>query len=140
MSNGWLVDTSALAVAQQPAVAERLARMLRAGVLWSCPVTELEALVVAGGDPREYQVLAEERRAAYNLAPFGPAVGERALSLQGRLVRRDRTEVVSPRDLLVAATAIESELTLLHHDPVFERLGACTALEQEAVAPLDPWS
>lgn len=147
MSTGWLVDHSALALSGQPAVGARLTGLLRAGLLWSSPITELEALAAAvsavsagAGEPvdaeAEYRELARERRVAYRPAPLGPGVGARALALQGRLVRRDRTAAVSPRALLVAATAIENELTLLHHDPVFALLGACSPLEQEAVAPL----
>jgi predicted nucleic acid-binding protein len=136
MSTGWLVDHSALARSGQPAVGARLTSLLRAGVLWSSPLTELEALAAAAPGPEPYRELARERRTAYRPAALGPGVGARALVLQGRLVRRDRTAAVSPRALLVAATAIENELTLLHYDPVFDLLGSCSPLEQEAVVPL----
>jgi predicted nucleic acid-binding protein len=137
MSTGWLVDHSALALSGQPAVAARLTSLLRAGVLWSSPLIELEALAAAdcGSEP-EYRELARERHTAYRPAALGPGVGARALALQGRLVRRDRRAAVSPQALLAAATAIENQLTLLHYDPVFDLLGSCSPLEQEPVVPL----
>jgi predicted nucleic acid-binding protein len=138
---GWLLDSSALSVAHRPEVGERLAGLLRAGLLHSCPPLELEALTTAGG-PEPHLWLREQRQVAYQQVPLSAAVGERALALQSRLARLSRARAMPARALVVAATAIENDLTVLHYDQVFERLGELCAVGQQAVAPLgslDPW-
>ena len=135
MNRGWLLDTSALALAHRPEVIERLEPLLRAGVLHTCPVLDLEALATATTSDG-YRALATERREAFRAAPITPAVGERALSLQGLLTRRAHAGVAEPRDLVVAATALEHNLSVLHYRRVFELLAELCDLDQDPVAPL----
>jgi predicted nucleic acid-binding protein len=135
VSTGWLLDTSAIAMSDRPQVLRWLRPMLRSGVLYTCPVLDIEALAAARS-PESYRKMATERGEAYRSVPFTEAVGERALSLQARLARRAHYRVLEGRDLLVAATAIENELTLLHYRQVFELLGELCELEQCPVAPL----
>jgi predicted nucleic acid-binding protein len=135
VSTGWLLDTSAIAVSDRPQVLRWLRPMLRSGVLYTCPVLDIEALAVAGS-PESYQKLAIERREAYRSVPFTAGAAERAVTLQARLARRAHYRAVEGRDLLVAATAIENDLAVLHYRQVFELLGDLCALEQCAVAPL----
>ena len=135
MNHGWLLDTSALAHAHRPEVARQLEPLLRAGLLYTCPVLDLEALATirtADG----YRALATERREAYRAVPLQPAVGERALSLQGLLARRAHSRAAEPRDLFVAATALEHNLNVLHYRRVFELLAELCNLGQQSVAPL----
>ena len=135
MSTGWLLDTSAIAVSDRPQVLRWLSPMLRSGVLYTCPVLDIEALAAARSS-ESYRKLASERREAYRAVPFTASIGERALSLQARLARRAHYRVVEARDLLVAATAIENDLTVLHYRQVFGLLGELCELEQCPVAPL----
>jgi predicted nucleic acid-binding protein len=135
MTAGWLLDTSALAVAQHPQVLGRLAPLLDAGLMYTCPVLDLEALAVARS-PENHRRLAEERRDAYRAVPLAVSTGQRALALQARLVRRAHHPALDPNDLLVAATAIENSLTLLHYQRGFELLGELGELDQRPVAPL----
>jgi predicted nucleic acid-binding protein len=135
VSTGWLLDTSAIAVSDRSQVVRWLRPMLRSGVLYTCPVLDIEALDAARS-PESYRKMAGERGAAYRSVPFTAAIGERALSLQSRLARRAHYRAVEGRDLLVAATAIENELTVLHYRQVFELLGELCQLEQCSVAPL----
>jgi predicted nucleic acid-binding protein len=135
VNTGWLLDTSAIAIAHRPEVAQRLTPMLRAGLLYTCPILDLEALATARSS-ESYRRMAVERRDAYRCAPLAASIGERALALQGKLVRQARYRSVDPRDLFVAATAIENHLTVLHYAWVFEVLGDLCDLDQRAVAPL----
>jgi predicted nucleic acid-binding protein len=135
VNTGWLLDTSAVAVSHRPEVAQRLGPMLRAGLLYTCPVLDLEVLATARS-PESYRTMAAERRDAYRSAPLAASVGDRALALQSKLSRRARSQAVEPRDLFVAATAIENDLTVLHYHQVFETLGELCRLNQRAVAPL----
>jgi predicted nucleic acid-binding protein len=135
MNVGWLLDTSALALAHRPEVAEKLEPLLRAGLLYTCPVLDLEALATArtAGD---YRAMATARREAYRAVPLRSSVGDRALSLQSLLARRAHCRAADPRDLVVAATALEHNLSVLHHRRVFELLAELCDLDQRAVAPL----
>jgi predicted nucleic acid-binding protein len=135
MNRGWLLDSSALAQAHRPEVAEQLEPLLRAGLLYTCPVLDLEALATAR-TASGYRRLAVERREAYRGVPLQPAVGERALSLQGLLTRRAHVGAADARDLVVAATALEHNLSVLHYRQVFELLAELCDLDQHPVAPL----
>ena len=135
MNGGWLLDTSALAVAHRPEVIERLGPLLRAGLLYTCPVLDIEALAAAGS-PETYRAMGAERREAYQSVPLTTAVGSRAVGLQARLSARAHYGVLDPTDLLVAATAIENDLTLLHYHRGFELLGDLSQLEHDPVVGL----
>ena len=135
MNRGWLLDTSALAQAHRPEVSEQLEPLLRAGLLYTCPVLDLEALATAR-TATGHRSLATERREAFRAVPLQPAVGERALSLQSLLTRRAHPEAADPRDLFVAATALEHNLSVLHYRRDFELLAELCDLDQHPVAPL----
>jgi predicted nucleic acid-binding protein len=132
---GWLLDSSALAVAHRPEVLRLLRPLLTAGLLYTCPLLDLEALSTATSADA-FRQMRTQRREAYRPAPLEPPVGERAVALQGQLARRAVGSRVEPRDLVVAATALEHDLTVLHHHPAFELLGGLCGLEQRAVVPL----
>jgi predicted nucleic acid-binding protein len=132
---GWLLDTSALAEAHRVEVADQLEPLLRAGLLHTCPVLDLEALAVAR-TADGYRALARERRTAYRAVPLQSSIGDRALALQSLLIRRAQSEVAEPRDLVVAATALEHNLSVLHYRRVFELLAELCDLDQCPIAPL----
>jgi predicted nucleic acid-binding protein len=135
VNTGWLLDTSALAVAHRPEVAEQIEPLLRAGLIYSCPVLDLEALATARAAD-DYRTMATHRREAYRSVPLQPTITEEALSLQARLTRRARSAPAEPRDLLVAATALEHNLSVLHYRRVFEVLAELCDLDQRPVVPL----
>ncbi|GAB6900219.1 PIN domain-containing protein [Kineosporia succinea] len=135
MNVGWLLDSSAIGLAHRKEVAARLRPMLRAGVLYTCPVLDLEALATAG-TPAAYRSMRADRQQVYRSVPFGPAVGERALGLQSRLGRAEGGGV-RPRDLLVAATALEHDLVVLHHHPAFGVIAGVSELDHRPVADLN---
>ncbi|WP_432524480.1 PIN domain-containing protein [Kineococcus esterisolvens] len=57
--------------------------------------------------------------------------------MQERLTHRGWHRAPGPVDLLLAATAIEHELTLLHLDEDFELIARASSLQQERVVPRD---
>ncbi|GAB3269145.1 PIN domain-containing protein [Kineosporia babensis] len=135
MNVGWLLDSSALGVAHHPEVTARLRPMLRAGVLYTCPVLDLEALEMAA-TAAAYRKMRADRRQAYRSVPFAAEVGERAVKLQSKLGRLAGPPV-RPRDLLVAATALEHHLAVLHHHPAFAVIAEVCELQQSPVADLE---
>ncbi len=133
MSAGWLLDGSALAVAHHPAVAAQLAPLLRAGVLYTCPMLDIEALAVAD-TPAGYRALADRRGQAYRSVPVPAGAARRAAGLAARLARKAHYRVASPAELLIAATAIEHGLAVVHYHPGFQLLGELGELDQHTVA------
>ena len=64
-------------------------------------------------------------------------VGTRAQDLQERLTHPGWHRAPGPVDLLLAATAIEHDLTLLHLNKDFELIARVSTLRQERVVPRD---
>lgn len=56
--------------------------------------------------------------------------------LQSLLTRRSHPGAAAPRDLFVAATALEHNLSVLHYRRVFELLAELCDLDQHPIAPL----
>ena len=121
MTARFLVDKSALARWDEPAVAAVLDPALAAGLLWSCPPVELEVLYSAQS-AAEYTAVRRDRAATYSQAPLDPEVGAVALELQAALATAGTLRAVGPIDLLIAATAVHHDLTVLHYDGDFELL------------------
>lgn len=121
MTARYLVDKSALARWDEPAVAAILDPALAAGLLWSCPPVDLEVLFSAQS-AAEYATVCNDRAATYSQAPLAPEVGMLALELQTSLATAGALRAVGPIDLLIAATAAHHDLTVLHYDGDFELL------------------
>jgi predicted nucleic acid-binding protein len=128
----FLVDKSALAHMDTPAVATRLGPLLTEGLVATCAVADLEVLYSARG-PADYEALREERR-AFAEVPITPAVMERALHVQRLLARSGRHRVPIP-DLIIAATAESADLTVLHYDADYEQIATVTGQPQAWVVP-----
>jgi predicted nucleic acid-binding protein len=138
---GYLVDKSALARWELPAVAAVLEPALSAGLLWTCPPIELEVLYSCR-NVEDYLALRGERTVAYRSADLETAVGCVAVELQEALVLTGALRSAGPIDLLIAAVAIDRGLTVLHFDADFETLSRADArLSQQWVVPRGslPW-
>lgn len=127
----YLLDTSAFWQARINSTAGlRIKELGLAESIAACTPAILEMMLVARN-------LADWRamRAAFDGMPrvdlSNPAD---AIDLQGQLARRGqhRTPVI---DVLVAATALQHELTVLHYDRNFERLTEATGGTHEWVVP-----
>ena len=133
--SGLLIDTSALAVADRLPVTSAFSSVLRAGAVLTCPFLDAEALAIARS-PGEYAEFAAARRLVYRSVPLCGAIGDRMSELQSLLARHAHLQRASPGDLLVAATALEYGLKVVHYSAVFELLGQLGRLDQAVIAPL----
>jgi hypothetical protein len=124
-----LVDKSAWEQRRHSASAkERIDRLATAGRAATCLPVALEQLYSA----RNYEDLAS-RRAALDLLvwlPITAAVEEKALDLMAQMARKGQHRMPLP-DVMIAATALVHEATILHYDGDFERVAETTALAHE---------
>jgi predicted nucleic acid-binding protein len=120
----FLVDSSALARCEVPAVAARLNPLVLAGVVVSCGVVELQLLGSVVGQ-RAYMQLRELRRMAFGMLDTTEADFVRAREVQGVLVGKGQVGVRWPA-LLVAAVAERHGVTLLHCDGRYDLISGVT--------------
>lgn len=130
----WLIDKSALVrLANSPDVEEWATRIER-GSVRLCTVTRLEV----GFSARS----ARDLREGYDRPPLArmpieyltPTIEERAVEVQVRLAEHGHHRAASVPDLLIAATAELSQLTVLHHDKDFELIADITGQPVERLA------
>jgi predicted nucleic acid-binding protein len=129
----YLIDKSAWARIDRAEVAERWAQPLLSGQIAVTGVGMLEVLV-----------------SALNAADFGstrsnlslmPRVAiteeiiNRALDVQGLMVRKGTYRAPSPADLILAACAEANGLTVLHYDKDFDLIAEVTGQPTEWVVP-----
>lgn len=110
-----------------------LAPLLVSGMVSSCAIAELEILYSAES-PSDYRVTAELLRSMPR-APVDERCADRALEVQAMLAERSQHRGVSLPDLLIAACAEQTELTVLHYDSDFERIAAVTGQPTRWVVP-----
>lgn len=108
--------------------ATKLRDHARAGELAVCSAVMLE-IMVSARDLRDWTQMRTELGLLDRVEPTDSIA---AVDLQGLLAERGqhRTPIV---DVIVAATAAEHELTVLHYDRDFERLSAATGAGHEWV-------
>jgi predicted nucleic acid-binding protein len=128
---GWLIDKSALVrLAESPDAAEWANRIGR-GLVRITTVTRLEV----GFSARS----GKQARAAWRAAPLAampieyltPTVEDRAVEVQLLLADKGRHRAPSIPDLIIAATAELSQLTVLHLDKDFEVIANVTGQPTE---------
>jgi predicted nucleic acid-binding protein len=122
MSVTHLVDTSALArIVDKPAVRERWSDHLEQGVVAICDITELEFHYSARSLADRLQ-MQDQIKALFNWIPTPDAVFSRAHRIQRLLTEKGLHRSGGAVDLVLAATAELSGLTLLHYDRDFETI------------------
>jgi predicted nucleic acid-binding protein len=127
----YMLDTSAYMQGLLNAPArQRLSDLLRANQVATCATVMLEVLFTAR-NTSTWREMREEFTLMSRRELSDPIT---AVDLQGALARRGqhRTPIV---DILVAATAAEHGLTVLHYDRDFERLSELTGGTHEWVVP-----
>jgi predicted nucleic acid-binding protein len=132
LSPRYLADKSALARFPHPLVERRLRPLLEEGLIATSAIIDLEVLYSARR-LEEYEAVLEERRSLDDV-PITPEVMARSIEIQHELARRGQHRLPIP-DLVVAAAAELSGLTVLHYDADFERIAGATGVAQEWVAP-----
>lgn len=139
MSVGWLLDNSAWARLDLPALAQErraeIAERLAAGRIHTSLPFLLEAGVSAR-DPAGWASIAADLTLLPE-APIDAVVERRAREAQLDLIREGLHRATPVVDLLLAALAERHRLVLLHHDRDFDRLLERTTLrfESEWLAP-----
>lgn len=119
-----LIDTSALVrMLLRQATAEWEQRM-GAGLVALCDLTELEVHCSARS-AADREAL-QERLNQFTWCAMPDGIYRRARVVQRDLTAKGEHRSAGAVDLLVAAVAEESGLTLLHHDPDFETLARVT--------------
>ncbi|WP_406402243.1 PIN domain nuclease [Streptomyces sp. NBC_00879] len=130
-----LIDTSAAArILTNKSARERWSEHLAEGVIGLCDITEMEILFSAQSLADR---LAKEELLAelFNWTPVPDDVYRRALAVQRMLTERGEHRSAGPVDLLVAATAELSGLTVLHYDADFETVARATKQPTMWAAP-----
>lgn len=126
----YLFDTSAWVLGgTNRAVAERLAAEIRSGALGLCTMTALE-LLYSARNVNEYGMTLERLR---RLPWYDLRDPKAAVAVQHRLALRGQHRTSLP-DVVVAATAAEHGLTVLHYDSDYERLAEVAGIQHEWVA------
>lgn len=130
----FLLDKSAHARWHQPVVAARLNDLLREDLLSTARPSVLE-IGFSARSPQDYREVIADVTEAMTVIEVSAQISTRAQDLQERLTHRGWHRAPGPVDLLLAATAIEHELTLLHLDEDFELIARASSLRQERVVP-----
>jgi predicted nucleic acid-binding protein len=130
----FLIDTSAVARMANPDVAERLALLIKGGMVATTAALDAEALYSARGAD-EYEELWNDRRLAYEYLPTNDEHWQAALNAQRELARTGRHRAVGVHDLLTAVLAAAHNLTVVHYDSDFETAATVLAFEHRWVLP-----
>ena len=122
----FLIDTSALARFMR-GDAEQYGwdRAAAAGLISTCPITELEFFYSARSAEDRAQGI-EDMRLLFGWVPVDDRAYDRAWEVQAALTGRGQHRSAGAVDLVVAATAELQGLTLLHRDRDFECIAAVT--------------
>lgn len=134
----YLIDTSAVVrLLSSDAYDERWQQVLDNGLVALCDLTELEILYSArSGKDRDAKQERLRRLFAWTLMPDG--IYQRACEVQQLLTDNGEHRSAGPVDLLVAATAELSNLTLLHHDRDFDTVARHTGQSTVWLAEPEP--
>ncbi|MEQ4610101.1 PIN domain-containing protein [Streptomyces bacillaris] len=120
----YLIDTSALVRILGRHSTEGWERRMGAGLIALCDLTELEMLYTARS-ARDRESI-RERLALFTWCPMSEGIYRRARTVQEQLTAKGEHRSAGPVDLLLAATAEQSGLTLLHYDHDFETIARTT--------------
>lgn len=129
--DGWLIDKSAAARADEPSTRRQLEEL--AGRLYLCPVGELEQLY-SSRSARDYDELSMAIHQSFEVV--GPPVDifDRALGLQRDLAHHHGMWHRTPiPDLLIAETALHHGLGVAHIDRDYERIAEVRPLKVRRV-------
>ena len=123
---GWLIDKSALVRLSQSPDASVWAERINSGLVHISPVTLLEVGYSARSAIDHTRLLQRGPIAAMPVEQLNEAVTNRALAVQDLLAQREQHRAPSISDLLLAATAELTGLTILHDHKDFDLIAAVT--------------
>jgi predicted nucleic acid-binding protein len=129
----YLADKSALARTHHKTVAARLVPLLVAGDVGTCGVIDLEVLFSARSYADVVAVRAE--RAALPQLDLTQADFDRAIDVLEALARTGHHRAAGIPDLLIAAVAERTNLTVLHYDKDYDVIAKATKQKAEWIVP-----
>lgn len=133
MSATYLVDTSAFIRLSEPHLSKTWKGEMASGRLALCSLTELEILYTAQSMDHRRQ-LEQTFAAFYVWVPISDRAYERAAVIQADMTKRGMQRSAGAVDLIVAATAAEHRMTVLHYDRDFASVARVTGQPVEWVA------
>ncbi len=136
--NDWLIDKSALARLGSSADPGLWAERIERGLVRVCSVTRLELGFSARSAEHLHEIVSTPPASALLIEHLTPAIEERAVEVQRMLAATGRHRAPSVPDLLIAATAELTRLTVLHVDKDFEVISAVTGQAVERLELAEP--
>jgi predicted nucleic acid-binding protein len=135
----YLADTSMVVrLRRDREIMPEWVRAVRAGLVAVCPAVEAE-LVRNLASPRDRDLLREYLVTLFTWRPMPDGVWQDVAQIQDDLLNASQHRGPSVVDLLVAATAQASRLTVLHVDADFDTISRVTGLStQRADQPAVP--
>lgn len=130
----YLLDTSVWARIDAPPVAERCLPLIRAALVATCSIIELEVLYSAR-TPAAHAAARSERELALELLPIEQPTLDRAVCVQAALAERGQHRGAPLPDLIIAATAERGNVTVLHYDADYDLIASVTGQRVEWVVP-----
>ena len=123
---GWLIDKSALVRLSQSLDTSVWVERINSGLVHISPVTLLEVGYSARSATDHTRLLQRAPIAAMPVEQLNDTVTNRALAVQELLAQRGQHRAPSIPDLLLAAAAELTGLTILHDDKEFDLIAAVT--------------
>jgi len=130
----YLADTSALARLRLSEVAAVLIPLIEDGLVARCGPIDLEILFTARSQA-ELEEMRKERALAFPLLPVTQGDFDRAADVMGLLAAAGLHRSAKAPDLLIAAIAERTNVTLLHYDADFDHIASVTGQKMEWVVP-----
>lgn len=130
----FLADKSALARGHLDEIATVIERLLKAGLLATCGIAQLE-LLYSARSAADFAQLAAELNSAYEWLHTDDEDYRRATEVYAELVDAGQHRSVAMPDLLIAAVAERHRVTVLHYDSDFDRIAGVTGQPTEWIAP-----
>ena len=129
----FLADTSVYVLqARYPPVRRRFSELLAEGRIAACQMTALEYLSNAA-HPAGYEIQ-WSALTAQRWIDVTSAAMDRPLEVHRELARRSQHRHFRLPDLIIAATAEQAGLTVLHYDTDYDRIAAVTCQPTEWIA------
>ncbi|MFF2076491.1 PIN domain nuclease [Kitasatospora sp. NPDC058162] len=125
MTEEFLIDTSALVRLMRGQTGSAWDEAVTAGLVLLCEPVRLEYLRAVGGRAAYFEA-AGLLRELFPYQHLRDSAWQAAAELQERLAQSSRHQCASPVDLLVAVTAAQHKLTVLHQDADFETIAELT--------------
>lgn len=134
LAPAYLADKSALARMQLPAVAGRLEPLIERGEVATCGMVELEVLWSARG-AEDLQEVRQEWSLSFPRIAMAEDDFRRAAEVMELLALRGHHRSAKIPNLLIAAVAERSSLTVLHYDRDFDLVAEVTGQRSEWIVP-----